>query len=521
MRDPSAVVSVFCLALFVGAHLGDRGGVGRFVVFDRDKSGHAAHRVRAAAMTCADEQARIRAQKRRRHRHRLALGQDSIGLGAQGFNVRKNIIPTAAIQADGAPAQGVQNFVHLKRRRQCLDQQRRFGRAALDPQPLLGERNDILPQRRLAPVLGFRQIQIRAATARAQSRRAMKNEKSEIGESGGDRIAVLQNIFFAQMPAARADDENAFVVGILLVALAGGGVGGATFAARGFEHRGLRFDKISPSRRERVLEIGHKRLGRRVQGENGFFAVGGRGDFDSAILQIGRRRRDLPIAFADGAGFGRKIGQRAVVDFSLRDNARGENLLAARSESPRQIGHKSARRRRENHRRVGRLCVAQKAQIGRVHLLFLLCFFQPAGENVAMQYSNPRRYAKKTATVATVAANRLGVSARPAARRIFWRRGFARRKRAFRLDATAIRARDRNRAGACSPKHGIRVSPLAGDRARPRRRRNRQRRKSARRKRSASCNEGKNRGGHSAKFGFVASARRATKNRAARLRAKS
>ena len=166
-------------------------------------------------------------------------------------------------------------------------------------------------------------------------------------------------------------------------------------------------------------------------------------------------------------------------------------------------------------------CVSRKKRKSGVFIFCSFLFFPPAGEDIATQHFNPRCGAKKTAIVATVAANRLGVSARPAARRLFWRRGFARRKRAFRLDATAIRARDRNRAGACSPKHGIRASPLAGDRARPRRLRNRQRRKSARRKRSASCSEGKNRGGHSAKFGFVASARRAAKNRAARLRAKS
>jgi hypothetical protein len=43
--DPGAVVAVACLALLVGAHLGERLVVGLRVVLDRDLRRHAAHGV--------------------------------------------------------------------------------------------------------------------------------------------------------------------------------------------------------------------------------------------------------------------------------------------------------------------------------------------------------------------------------------------------------------------------------------------------------------------------------------------
>ena len=56
VRDPGAVVAGGDLALFVRAHFRHRGVVGLGVAADRDLRGHAAHRVRAAAVAGVDQQ---------------------------------------------------------------------------------------------------------------------------------------------------------------------------------------------------------------------------------------------------------------------------------------------------------------------------------------------------------------------------------------------------------------------------------------------------------------------------------
>ncbi|KAG0733423.1 hypothetical protein G6F23_013361 [Rhizopus arrhizus] len=122
MRDPGTVVAGGYFAQLVGAHAGHRLFVGGRIVVDRDLRGHAAHRMRTAAVAGLDQQFRIRLQERLGHGHLAALGQHAVGVAAEGLQVGEDVVPAPAVQADDTVAQRVQDLVHLEHRRQRFDQ---------------------------------------------------------------------------------------------------------------------------------------------------------------------------------------------------------------------------------------------------------------------------------------------------------------------------------------------------------------------------------------------------------------
>ena len=168
MRDPGAVVAVAGFAFLVRAHFRERFFVRGRIVLHRNLRRHSAHRERVPAMTRLDAEQRIRMHEMRRHRDQRAIGQKKIRFVPKFFDAGKNVIPAAAIQPGGMFAQFVKNFVHFKRGRNRLDQNRRANRAARNAELVLREIENVVPNARFEMALHFRQIKIRAAPARDQ-----------------------------------------------------------------------------------------------------------------------------------------------------------------------------------------------------------------------------------------------------------------------------------------------------------------------------------------------------------------
>ena len=147
-------------AQFVGAHLVHRGAVRLLVALHRDEGRHAAHREGAAAMAGIDQPQRVGCEERLIHRHRRPVGRQPVGASAEPLDRREDIIPAAAVQPDDILSQRVEDLVHLERRRDGLDQDRRLDRPALQPQPVLGQREDIAPQRRFLRALELGDVEI-------------------------------------------------------------------------------------------------------------------------------------------------------------------------------------------------------------------------------------------------------------------------------------------------------------------------------------------------------------------------
>ena len=259
MRDPGAVVAGTHLAQLVGAHARERQCVRRRVAGNRDLCGHAAHRQGTAAMAGLDQQLGIIFQERHAHADLSPLRQHAIAVPAESLDVREDVVPASAVEADAAPAQRVQDLVHLEHRRQGFDQHRDLDRADRQTECELGEFDGLVPQRRFEMTLQLRQIQIRAAFAQMQHFCIVENEQTKIEQCAGQDVAINQCVLFRQMPAARTQHQHRRIRSEAILAA----------VRRAMRNRSghciaqinLTFDQILPGRCGRILEIGHEHLG--------------------------------------------------------------------------------------------------------------------------------------------------------------------------------------------------------------------------------------------------------------------
>src|SRR6478735_1214508 len=105
-------------------------------------------------------------------------------------------------------AQLVENFVHLEGGRDRFDQYGGADRPLGNAQLLLGKIEDIVPDARLEMALHFRQVKVRTAAARDQFLRVVEEVEAKIEQPTCHRLAVYEQVFFNQVPAARPDEED-------------------------------------------------------------------------------------------------------------------------------------------------------------------------------------------------------------------------------------------------------------------------------------------------------------------------
>ena len=58
---------------------------------------------------------------------------------------------------------------------------------------------------------------------------------------------------------------------------------------------GLTFDDVLPRRRKRVFKVSHEHFRARIERVDEHLAIDRTGDFDAAVLEVGRRSADLPV----------------------------------------------------------------------------------------------------------------------------------------------------------------------------------------------------------------------------------
>ena len=106
-------------------------------------------------------------------------------------------------------------------------------------------------------------------------------------------------MFFVQMPAARPNHQDCQVFLVQNVVFTTVRCHPVQIAGNGFAQRPLAGQQIFPSRRSRVLEIGHIDFGTRVQGVDHHLGLHRAGNLNATIEQVGREFGDFPLAFAD------------------------------------------------------------------------------------------------------------------------------------------------------------------------------------------------------------------------------
>ena len=180
MRDPGAVIAVAHLALLVGADLGEGRLVCGRIVLDRNLRRHPAHREGAARMAGLHQQRRIGAQERFAHHHLAAVRKNAVFVFRELLDEGEDVVPSPGVQPSDVVAQLVEDFLHLERRRQRLDQHGRPDGADRDAEPLLREHEYLAPQARFLVRLELRQIKIRRGAGGDLRLRVMEEIEAEI-----------------------------------------------------------------------------------------------------------------------------------------------------------------------------------------------------------------------------------------------------------------------------------------------------------------------------------------------------
>ena len=93
-----------------------------------------------------------------------------------------------------------------------------------------------------------------------------------------------------------------------------------------------------------VLEVGHEAIGAGIQRVDDHLAIDRPGDFDAAVPQIGRQRRDAPVRRRGCASvFRQEVGHLAGVESGLPLAPRGQQHVPAGVELAVQIGDEAQR----------------------------------------------------------------------------------------------------------------------------------------------------------------------------------
>ncbi len=352
MRDPCAVEAVARLALLVLVHarkrdLGDLG-----VAPARDEGGHSADGMRAAGVTGTNEKLGVGPHERHRHRHLRPVRQHELGPLAELLDDGEDVVPPARVEPGGVLAELVEDLLHLERREDRLDEDRRLDRPARDPEVILREAEDVVPQPCLDVALELREVEVRPRSVLEQSLGIAVEVHAEVEEPAGDVLAVDLDMTLLEMPAARADQQHGDLVvqRVALVAL--------LERDRPLDRVRevlLAADDVLPRRRVRVLQVGHVDTRTGVERVDDHLAVARRpGDLDAAVLEIGGDRRDPPVALANVTGRLEEVGQLAGGDPLLPLGARVQQLLSAPAELALERDDEVERLGGEDARLVGR-----------------------------------------------------------------------------------------------------------------------------------------------------------------------
>ena len=289
-----------------------------------DEGGHAAHRVRAARVAGLDEQLRVGAHERDGHRHGRAVGEHELLPVPELLDHAEDVVPAARVQAGRVLAQLVEDLVHLERGEDRLDQDGRLDRPLRHAEPLLRPDEDVVPEPRLQVRLELRQVEPRAAAVVVA-----EEVEAEVEQARRHRRAVDLEVPLLQVPAARPHEQGRRLLVQAVLLLAGVELDRAVERVRQVD---LALDAVLPGRRVRVLEVGHEHLRARVERVDHHLPVDRAGDLDAAVLQLGRDRRDAPVALADLLRLGEEVGQLAVAQPLRPLVPRVEQLAAPRAE---------------------------------------------------------------------------------------------------------------------------------------------------------------------------------------------
>ena len=331
VRHPRAVEAGRGLAGLVLADLGERALVDLGVAPARDERRHPADRERPAPVAGVHQQVAVGLHHRRVHGDGVPVGQRERRPGvAEVLDDAEQVVPAAGVEPGHVVAQLVEDLVHLERRGDRLDQHRRADRAVRDLERGLGVGEHVVPEPRLEVGLHLRQVEVRPAAARELLLRVVEEVEAEVDQRGHRR---------ACRRPARCSSSKCQPRGRGTITGIRSGSASAYCLPSGEVNSMVRRTAscrvtcppttLLPVRRVRVLEVGQPHAGAGVEGVDRHLPLGRAGDLDPPVLQVGRRRRDRPVAVADPGGPGEEVEPAGARDRLAPLAPRREQLVAA------------------------------------------------------------------------------------------------------------------------------------------------------------------------------------------------
>ena len=300
-------------------------------------------------MTRPDHLARVRREEVPGHRHERPVGQYETGPRPKFLDEAEDVVPPPAVQAGRVLAQLPEDLVHLEGGQDRFDQDRRADRAGRDAQLFLGGAEDVVPQPGFGVALHLRQVEVGGRPACEQPPGVVEEEEAEVEEAGGRRLPVHEQVLLFEVPSAGPHHEGRHAL-VQAVDLPGLGRHELDRALDGVGQVALALDEVPPRRRAGVLEVRHEDAGAGVQGVDHHLPVDRAGDLDAPVRQVGRNRRDGPLAGAHAGSFGKKIRRPAVVEPALQLPAARQELPPAPAEPPLEICDEGESRASQNGR---------------------------------------------------------------------------------------------------------------------------------------------------------------------------
>ncbi len=156
----------------------------------------------------ADEEFGVRPHEGGGHGDLRPVGEEEVGAVAEGLDQTEQVVPAACVEPGAVLAELVEDFLHLERGGDRLDEDRGADRAARDAEKLLGKEEHVVPQACLVGVLQLRQVEVRARPASICRWAQWKKYRPEVDEGRRHGSAVELQVVLLQVPPAGPDHDR-------------------------------------------------------------------------------------------------------------------------------------------------------------------------------------------------------------------------------------------------------------------------------------------------------------------------
>lgn len=305
----------------------------------------------SSAVASLNQQLHIRIHKWHGHSNIRAVRKHKVGVLAELLDEGEDVIPATTVQSRAVFTQLVDDLIHLKCRRDGLDQHGTTDRSARHANVVLSQVEDVVPQTCLEVRLHLGEVEVRAEPAGNELLGIVVEVQTKVEQTAGDGGAVDSEVLLVEVPATSASNQSGehavcpqlvFLTTLCEVDLATDGVVEVDLAVDHVFPGGSAgiclfldaiLSRILRGKEGHTLKISHVSPDIRVQRVDNHLAICGTGDFHTAVDETRSRGSTLPgIVLTNVLCLGQEVGEVALVNLGLAVDTALEEGLASRVE---------------------------------------------------------------------------------------------------------------------------------------------------------------------------------------------